>query len=409
MFDNATQDLLKKKLPGLPQLVAAPSLKHDIDELVHGALPPVKLAVVDDANAGAVLGDQVARALKAARVRLSGNTKADEATVEFIRRESAGCGALVAVGGGTINDLCKYAAFLDKKPYVVFPTAASMNGYVSANASISFEGYKKTCAAAMPAAVLCDSGVIAAAPPRLARSGLGDSLARPTAQADWLLSHLLLNTPYDQTPFDILKPLEEGLFEAARGIGKGDAASIDLLMRILLLSGLGMTIAGGSYPASQGEHMIAHAYEMIVASDKWQVAGERNIFHGEAIGVTALAMARRQEALMGIEPELLPDNFDGEYMTGLYGAQVAEEAKKSFAVKHQRIAGAYAAASLKSWPDIAGKLEKIMLPPARIEAILKAAEAPLTHRQLGWDDKQYMAASATARFLRDRFTFLDLT
>ena len=42
--------------------------------------------------------------------------------------------------------------------------------------------------------------------------------------------------------------------------------SIELLMQTLLLSGLGMTIAGGSYPASQGEHMIAHTYEMLLGA-----------------------------------------------------------------------------------------------------------------------------------------------
>ena len=42
------------------------------------------------------------------------------------------------------------------------------------------------------------------------------------------------------------------------GIAKGDISAVELLMQVLLLSGLGMTIAGGSYPASQAEHMIAH-------------------------------------------------------------------------------------------------------------------------------------------------------
>ena len=36
------------------------------------------------------------------------------------------------------------------------------------------------------------------------RSGLGDSLCRATAQADWLLSHLLLDLPYRTMPFVLL-------------------------------------------------------------------------------------------------------------------------------------------------------------------------------------------------------------
>ena len=40
--------------------------------------------------------------------------------------------------------------------------------------------------------------MLAAAPPRLIRAGLGDSACRSTAQADWLLSHMLLDRPYRQ-------------------------------------------------------------------------------------------------------------------------------------------------------------------------------------------------------------------
>lgn len=127
MFANATEDLLKKTLPSLPVMMASRSLRHDIDELVATVLPPMKIAVVDDVNTGAALGEQVMRALKgkfaAVHVRLPSPPKADDATVELIRAQSKGCGALVAVGAGTINDLCKYAAFLDKKPYIVFPTS----------------------------------------------------------------------------------------------------------------------------------------------------------------------------------------------------------------------------------------------------------------------------------------------
>ena len=37
------------------------------------------------------------------------------------------------------------------------------------------------------------------------------------------------------------------------------------LARTLVLSGIGMTICGGSYPASQGEHLISHYIDMLSA------------------------------------------------------------------------------------------------------------------------------------------------
>ena len=141
---------------------------------------------------------------RSSAVVLDGTPHADASTVERLRQACAGADALVAVGSGTINDLCKYAAAQDGKPYAVFATAPSMNGYTSKNAAITVEGHKKSLAAAAPVGVFIDLAVLAAAPARMIRAGLGDSLCRSTAQADWLLSHHLFATPYRRAPFVLL-------------------------------------------------------------------------------------------------------------------------------------------------------------------------------------------------------------
>src|SRR6185503_1006992 len=120
------------------------------------------------------------------------------------------------------NDLCKYAAARDGKPYVVFATAPSMNGYTSMNAAITVDGHKKSLPAATPTGVFMDLEVMAAAPARMIRAGLGDSLCRPTAQADWLLSHHLMGTPYRNAPFAMLADDESTLFEAPDALVRGD-------------------------------------------------------------------------------------------------------------------------------------------------------------------------------------------
>lgn len=401
MFGTETAALLNTSKIELPQLVMARSLRHDLDELVSAALGSSKVAVVDDSDTAQAAGDLVFSALKlshhAARITLSKRPHADRETVERIRAQSKSCDALVAVGSGTINDLCKYASYLDGKPYIVFPTAASMNGYLSANASITENGYKKTFAAHMPVGVFCDLSIITAAPARLSKSGFGDSLARSTAQADWLLSHLLLGTEYKELPFTLLATLEPQLLENARGIAKADPQSIELLMQTLLLSGLGMTIAGGSYPASQGEHMIAHAYEMLSDDD--------TSLHGEQIAVTTLMMAAMQERLLHTVPTLRSMRFDEEVILSLFGEHTAKEARQAFAKK----AALAERASLKDgWDTVAARLESVRIPPARLRTILEAAEAATAAPMLGWDDTLLAQAATSARYLRDRFTFLDL-
>jgi glycerol-1-phosphate dehydrogenase [NAD(P)+] len=406
VFTPEITNTLKTKLPTLPRLALEPSLSRDIDDLVYAVLPKAKLAVIDDGDTGPALGDVVFKALskhESRHISLPGTPKADDETVNFVRIQAQHCDALVAVGGGTISDICKYASALDKKPYIVFPTAASMNGYLSANASISVKGYKKTVPGQMPLAVFCDLGVIAKAPARLNKSGLGDSLARPTAQADWLLSHLLLGTKYDDTPFEILKPYESDLFEHARGVGKNDPETIKLLLQVLLLSGLGMTIAGGSYPASQAEHMIAHAYNMhITHASEGRVSART--FHGEEVAVTALAMAYRQETLLRMLPIFANPLFPEDRIADMFGTHVAAEAQKAYAHKTNLMQGR----EITDWENIAAKIEPVLIPSPEMQAILDAAGCKTTSELLGWKQDAYFAVSGMARFLRERFTFLDL-
>ena len=67
-----------------------------------------------------MLGERVERALAGVAaivpVVLDGIPHADAPTVDIVRRACAHADALVAVGSGTINDLCKYAAAQDGKP-----------------------------------------------------------------------------------------------------------------------------------------------------------------------------------------------------------------------------------------------------------------------------------------------------
>ena len=94
----------------------------------------------------------------------------DGETVEKIRLATAKCDAVIAVGSGTINDLCKYGSAQDKKPYAVFATAPSMNGYTSVNAAITVHGHKMSLAAQAPMGAFFDLAVLAAAPARWGRA-----------------------------------------------------------------------------------------------------------------------------------------------------------------------------------------------------------------------------------------------
>lgn len=358
--------------------------------------------VVSDVNTNEVLAGKITASLGANSLVLENGVKADISNVEKIKEAAGSVDYIVAVGSGTINDLCKYASFLIGKPYVVLGTAPSMNGYGSANASITVAGHKKTLKAHLPSGIFLDLDVLAKAPVRLIRSGLGDSVCRSTAQADWLLSHLLLDTYYNEVPFELLKPFEEELFTNSAALVNGDVAAMRLLASTLVLSGFGMYIAGGSYPASQGEHMIAHTMEMAYGDSL------PHSYHGEQIAVTTLEMAKIQEEMCQVsglrfQNSIFPDTCNLQPDT-LNECQQEYAAKQFSPEKLDEINHRLA----KSWGDIAQKILEITIPYNTIYNALKSAGCPLEAKDIGWQTEEYKKAVNFAKYTRDRFTFLDL-
>jgi glycerol-1-phosphate dehydrogenase [NAD(P)+] len=311
----------------------------------------------------------------------------------------------VAVGSGTINDLCKYAAAQDGKPYAVFATAPSMNGYTSQNAAITVNGHKKSLPAAGPAGVFMDLAVLSAAPVRMIRAGLGDSLCRSTAQADWLLSHHLFGTPYRCAPFALLAEDEPALLDDPQALFRGDAEAMRALARTLVLSGLGMAICDGSYPASQGEHLISHFIDMFATTDR------AACFHGEQVAVATLTMARIQEDVLATgPPRLRSERVTRAELQRRFGADIGESCWREFEAKRlapetaSRLEGQLA----DRWDDIRESVGAAMVPAERIRAVLRRAGCPTTPEEIGLTPAFYASAVRNARFLRDRYTFLDL-
>lgn len=405
MFSSQIRETLNTKLPNTPRIECAPTIRNDIDELVSEILPSGKVAIVDDSNTAGAFGDHINRSLKnrfdIARIDCGKAAKADMSLVDALRKQSRKSDLIIAVGSGTINDLCKYASYLDKKPYIVFPTAASMNGYLSGNASITEAGFKKSVPAHLPKAVFCDLRVIASAPVRLSKSGLGDSLARPTAQWDWYMSHKLLGTDYTPAPFNLLLDKERELFDSARAIALRDAEGVGMLLEVLLLSGLGMTIAGSSNPASQAEHMLSHAYSMLPTSTP-------PTLHGEEIGVTALMCAQSQEALLRATPFVQCEPYPMEQMLRYYGEEVALQGQQAYTEKTEKVSEAGLGDLKAVWPQLCEELEQMMIPSSQIQHILSQAQAPADIESLEWNPKAFGIAASTAHYLRNRFTCLDL-
>jgi glycerol-1-phosphate dehydrogenase [NAD(P)+] len=169
------------------------------------------------------------------------------------------------------------------------------------------------------------------------------------------------------------------------------------------MSGFGMTICGGSYPASQGEHLIAHFLEM--RGDPAAAS-----FHGEQIAVTTLTMARIQaEALRMEQPRLAAAPATLGTFLSFYGADIGATCWQSFARKMlsgERLVGANHRLA-RDWPEIRQAIRAVHRSATVLESALRRCGAPTRPADLGLSDDTYREAVLHAREIRDRTTFLD--
>lgn len=377
-------------------------------DLVEQVMPAGSYAVVCDADTAEAMGAAVARSVGAkARLLVLEHPHADEAQVRALQSLTADAEALIAVGSGTINDLCKYATFLDGRSYSVFGTAPSMNGYTSSTASITLDsGLKTTQKAHAARGVFIDIGVSALAPQYLIGAGLGDCLCRPTAQVDWYFSHVMLGTRYATAPYALQELDEAETLARSAGLGARDHDAIGYLQRLLTLGGLGIAVVGMSHPGSMGEHQISHWIDSF--------AGDRHpgTVHGQQVGVASITMARLQERILAMEtpPRLRPWRPDEAAIRARYPAAAVEDCLKASRAKAMTDdeAALFNTRLEQIWPELRQTLRAMMLPADAMAAHLRAAGGGATPQEIGLDRDLYAEALRRCREMRDRYSLLDL-
>ena len=319
------------------------------------------------------------------------NPQADEKNLKKIAKAAQDCDFIFGLGSGVISDLCKFSAAQKNISYAIFASAPSMNGYLSRNASIKISGHKKTLPATLPEAVFCDLRILKSAPLELIKAGIGDSLCFYSCWFDWYLSHKIFGTKFDEKPFKILREKMEFLLKNFRKFSLRDEEFLKLLIEILLLSGEGMTMAGGSYPASQSEHLIAHAIEMKYP----QIVAKK--LHGEMIAVTTLTSSQLQEKILKSDSATLLKGELGNFFPQKITKECVKEYAQKLALKPKKF----------DWPKLKKELQKIHLSEARLREIFDHFGIKTSARSLGLSNQQYLECVANAKFVRNRVTCLD--
>jgi glycerol-1-phosphate dehydrogenase [NAD(P)+] len=125
-------------------------------------------------------------------------------------------------------------------------------------------------------AIIADTGIIASAPHRLLAAGCADVISNYTAILDWELAHRIKGEPMSEYAIALSKMTAEILVKNADLIKPHQEQSAWFVTKALVSSGVAMSIAGSSRPASGGEHKFSHALDRLAPG---------KALHGESCGI----------------------------------------------------------------------------------------------------------------------------
>ena len=358
-------------------------------------------------------GIAVTRHIFPAEPRLKASVENASAIVEAVRRTG---GLPVAVGSGVINDLVKYAAFQLDQPFFCVATAASMDGYASAGAPLSDRGFKHTIPCAPPRVMLADLDVLSKAPAEMSGWGYGDMAGKIPAGADWIVADALGIEAIDDVAWPLVQNNLRDWLSAPAAVAAGDPQAMAFLFAGLVVSGLAMEFHGSSRPASGADHQIAHLWEMEDVA-----FGGVPVSHGACVALGTLTVVSLYDWLLAQDLS----GIDARTIVGNRASLAAEEAE----IRRRFGKGAIAERSIVEirakypnddtllaridhikaiWPALRARLTEFLVPMPALRSMLRKAGVVTDPLQVGIGRAHHKNSVLSARFIRQRYTILDL-
>ena len=198
---------------------------------------------------------------------------------------------VLAVGSGSVNDICRMVSYRLGLEYGICGTAPSMDGFASVVAPLVVQNRKFVYDCTIARHIIIDLSVCAQAPYELLEAGVGDMVGKYVALLDWEISRLLNGEYYcEKIASDVLAAADRCV-EAAFRLPERRPEDVRCIVDGLICSGMGIAYAGTTRPASGAEHMIAQTWEIMDFENH-----RKNNLHGIEVGegtLAAIAMFRR--------------------------------------------------------------------------------------------------------------------
>ena len=319
---------------------------------------------------------------------------------------------ILAVGSGTINDICRYVSAVAKMPYCIVGTAPSMDGYISGGSALIYNNLKLTFETHTPEAVFLDPQILSEAPKDMIASGVGDLLGKISCLTDWQLSKIVNGEWHCDFISGIVDTAIKKVVDNSGKIAAGEPDAVADLVEALLLSGVCMDFAGNSRPASGCEHHMSHFLEM-----RYLLEGREAVFHGTKVGIGTVIALKAYGYVATLTPDFeklspLPRksfaDWEKDVRVAFLGAsdEIIDLEKRGEKNGTERLQ-ARLASTKKNWEAIQA-LAKRTAKSELVDGILKQLDAPTRPHEIGVEKQMAKEAILYAKEIRDRYTVLQL-
>ena len=394
-----------------------------VPEVFKDCFKDQKAIIIADCNTWKAAGEEVFANMTEAGIDTASFLIPDEhfhaewPYVEMVEAQIKFSGAIaVAVGSGVINDLCKLSSHHLGQSYLCVPTAASVDGYSSFGASISYQGLKQTFECPAPLAIVADASVIAAAPKEMTAAGFADLAAKIPCGAEWMIADLFGTEPIVPEAWHVLQDVLDGILSNPEGVAAGDRDAISDLFIGLTLSGIAMQIARSSRPASCTDHLFSHYLDMTGHRYKGELQS-----HGFQVAIGTLTMCAFFDEFLKMDLTRLDvDKCVAAWPTLEQERERALELFKDFVspkLGYDSIGVKYADAEgvrvqltkvKKQWPELKKQYRAQVFTFEKMQRLFKIVGAPSDPSEIGVTREQLKSLVPFTQLMRYRINLLDL-
>lgn len=372
--------------------------------------------VVCDKNTYVVAGERVLALLNGAGIDYASyifpqdKIEPEEYTVGQVTMSfDPSCDFIIAVGTGVINDICKIVAKTSGREYLIVGTAPSMDGFASNSSSMVWNGIKSTIYTVCPVAIIADIEIMCNAPMLMIQAGLGDMIAKFVSICEWRMSNIITNEYFCPQIAQLMRNAVKKCVASTTKLCERDPQSVLSVTEGLILSGIAMSFAEISRPASGLEHYFSHIFDMYSLEK-----GTDGSLHGIQVGIGTVLTLSIYDKLRVLKPnretalayvEAFDYNKWEHEMHRMFGKTAAnlidleKQCGKNDKEKHtQRLE-----VILINWERLQAVMSEELPSADDMIALLNGVGAPVKPIEIGIQNDEVYDALMASKEIRDKY------